>query len=69
MTPDDWATVRSRPDWREADLHDLRLRYAALLLDIVEHRRFTRQIVADDGEIQESAADARLWAVLDKERL
>ena len=62
MTPDDWARVMDRPNWREADLHDLRLRYAALLADIAAHRQaLWSQDIHD--------ADRALWSVLDKERL
>ena len=62
MTPDDWARVMDRPNWREADLHDLRLRYTALLADIAAHRQaLWSQDIHD--------ADRALWSVLDKERL
>jgi len=62
VTPDDWARVMDRPNWREADLHDLRLRYAALLADIAAHRQaLWSQDIHD--------ADRALWSVLDKERL
>ena len=62
MTPDDWARVMDRPNWREADLHDLRLRYAALLADIAAHRQaLWSQDIHD--------ADRALWSVLDRERL
>ena len=60
MTPDDWARVMNRPNWREADLHDLRLRYAALLTDIATHRQgMWAQDIHD--------ADRRLWSALDEE--
>ena len=62
MTPEDWAKVRNRPNWREADLHDLRLRYTALLLDIHQHRQ-----AMWDKDVH--AADRLLWSVLDTERL
>jgi len=62
VTPDDWARVMDRPNWREADLHDLRLRYAALLADIAAHRQaLWSQDIHD--------ADRALWSVLDRERL
>ena len=62
MTGDDWKRVAVRPDWREADLHDLRLRYSALLLDIHQHRQ-----AMWDKDVH--AADRLLWSVLDTERL
>ena len=62
MTPDDWEQVRARRvDWRDADLHDLRIRYAALLLDVTEHRRALNGLDVHD-------ADRRLWSVLDEGR-
>ena len=61
MTPEDWAKVMARPNWREADLHDLRLRYAALLADIAAHR----QAMWDKTT---TPADDRLWAVLEEEK-
>lgn len=62
MTPDDWARVMDRPNWRLADLHDLRLRYAGLLADIAAHRQaLWSQDIHD--------ADRTLWSVLDRERL
>ena len=61
MTPEDWKTVMDRPNWREADEHDLRLRYAALLLDIHQHR----QAMWDKTT---TPADDRLWAVLEREK-
>ena len=51
--------IAKRKDWREADLHDLRIRYSALLLDIAIHRR--------ERYDDKLGADARLWSVLDKE--
>lgn len=62
MTPDDWARVMNRPNWRDADLHDLRLRYAALLADIAAHRQAMWDKDTHD-------ADRVLWSVLDRERL
>lgn len=47
--------------WRDDDLHALQIRYAALLLDIADHRRFH----LDRSTV--SKADERLWAVLDRE--
>jgi hypothetical protein len=60
MRSEDWKTVRRRPDWREADLHDLRLRYAALLLDIQDHR------CALEG-LETTAADRLLWEKAEQE--
>ena len=62
MTGDDWKRVAVRPDWREADLHDLRLRYTALLADIAAHRQAMWDKDTHD-------ADRALWSVLDRERL
>lgn len=57
------AGVRSRRrNWREADLDDLRTRYAALLADIAWHRNLTRR-----GEWSE--ANEMLWETADKEML
>ena len=60
MTPEDWAKVNARPNWRDADLHDLRTRYAALLADIAAHREALYQH-------ETVAADHDLWAVLNDE--
>jgi len=65
MTPEQLESIRdNRPDWREADLQDLRMRYAALLLEIAIHRR-------DRGDewpkYQASPADFRLWDVAKRE--
>lgn len=61
MTPEDWERLRAgRPNWREADLHDLRIRFAALLLDVAEHR------VAAGG-VPRNDADRSLWSALDRE--
>ena len=60
MRTDDWKRVADRPNWREADLHDLRTRYAALLADIAAHREAMWHKTT-------TPADDRLWAVLDKE--
>ena len=49
-----------RPNWRDADLHDLRTRYAALLADIAAHREALYQH-------ETVAADHDLWAVLNDE--
>lgn len=60
MTPDDWRRVDDRRGpWQEATLHDLRIRYAALLLDVTEHRRALNGLDVHD-------ADRRLWSVLDE---
>ena len=48
--------------WREDDLQALQIRFAALLLDIADHRRFH----LDRATV--SRADERLWAVLDREK-
>ena len=62
MRAEDWQVIADRRrNWREADLHDLRLRYAALLLDISTHR----QAMWDVMDITD--ADRRLWSVLDTE--
>ena len=50
-----------RPNWRETDLYELRIRYAALLADIHTHR----QAMWDKDTTE---ADARLWAALERER-
>jgi len=52
-----------RPGWRECDLHELRVKYAALLADISWHRYETKH---RGGGPQ---ADQALWAILDKEGL
>ena len=51
-----------RPNWREADLHDLRLRYAALLADITAHRR----AILNGGNT--CGVDERLWSILTTEK-
>ena len=51
-----------RPNWREADHHDLRLRYAALLADIAAHRR----AILNGGNT--CGVDERLWSILTTER-
>jgi hypothetical protein len=57
------AEVRSRRrNWREAELDDLRTRYACLLADIAWHRTVTRR-----GEGAE--ANQMLWDTADKEML
>ena len=61
MTPDDWKKVMDRKAWQETDLYELRIRYAALLADISDHRR-----AMWDKDTTE--ADARLWAALERER-
>ena len=48
-----------RANWRMAELHDLRTRYAALLLDIANHKSAHR--------FNQSDADRRLWRVLEEE--
>ena len=45
--------------WREDSLHTLQIRYAALLLDIADHRVAMQDKATD--------ADRRLWSVLDRE--
>ena len=68
VTPEDWEHIRAnRPDWRVADVHDLRTRFARVLGEISEHRRHTLEIVADDEEVQVSAADYALWKALERE--
>jgi hypothetical protein len=52
----------SMPNWRDADLHGLRVRYAALLADIAWHRTLTNR-----GEGPE--ANGMLWETMDKEML
>lgn len=65
MRPEDWQVIADRRrNWREADLHDLRLRYAALLLSVSEHRR----AILSDEDYQQTVPDGRLWSVLDEER-
>ena len=49
----------AKETWRTADLDSLRIRYAALLLSVADHRTAMRH--------QGTAADKRLWSVLDKE--
>lgn len=49
---------KSRLDWREASEHDLRLRYAALLSDIAEHKR---RILAGGNT---AGVDSKLWRSL-----
>ena len=61
MTPDDWKRVMDRPNWRETDVYELRIRYAALLADIHAHRQ-----AMWDKDVTD--ADARLWAALERER-
>lgn len=64
MTPEDWQRVRDRRvDWREADLHDLRLRFASVLLRLSQHRK----AIETNDEWQTTGADRDLWAVLDEE--
>ena len=60
----DWLheVKANRPDWREAELHDLRLRYAALLADISAHRRS----ILNGGNT--CGVDERLWSILTTER-
>lgn len=61
MTPDDWERVRAaRVNWRSADLHDLRIRFAAMLLDVTTHRRTL-------GGVPRNDADRVLWSALDRE--
>lgn len=56
----DLKAIKDRQvNWRQADLHDLRTRYAALLLDIANHKAAHRW--------NQSDADRRLWAVLEQE--
>ena len=50
-----WATRT----WREDDLAALQIRYAALLLDIADHRVAMMDKATD--------ADRRLWRVLERE--
>ena len=52
--------MRHRP-WQETDLYELRIRYAALLKDVHDHR----QAMWDKDTTE---ADARLWAALERER-
>lgn len=62
MTPEYLQDIKaSRPDWREADLHDLRIRYAALLLSIALHQRDKTD---EYPKYQASPADFRLWALM-----
>lgn len=62
MTPDELREIKaSRCDWREADLHDLRTRYAALLLSIAIHKRDRTD---EYPKYQASPADFRLWALM-----
>jgi len=49
----------ARRSWREDDLNSLGIRYAELLLRIADHRVAMRH--------QGTAADRRLWDVLDEE--
>lgn len=59
MTPDDWQRVEDAwVNWREADLHNLRLRFAAVLLTIKEHER---KSLASGRDM--SAADIQLWSI------
>lgn len=60
MTPEDWERIGRRPPWQEAPLHDLRTRYAALLLEVAEHRRALTGFDHVD-------ADRQLWSVLWRE--
>lgn len=60
MTPEDWARIGRRPPWQEATLQDLRTRYAALLLEVAEHRA----ALAGCDHVD---ADRMLWSVLDQE--
>lgn len=65
MTPDELEEIRAnRPDWREAELYDLRMRYAALLLEIALHRRDRRD---EWPKYHASPADFRLWDVAKRE--
>lgn len=59
MRTEDWETVRAAyKPWQEADLHDLRMRFAAVLLSIREHERKS----LDSGRDM-SAADIQLWSI------
>ena len=63
MTPEDWQQLRDNyPDWREATIHDLRLRFCATMLAISLHRRKTMEL--NEGF---SAADMELWSILEEE--
>lgn len=60
MTPDDWEQVeRTWKNWREADLHDLRLRFASVMLAIKMHEREVRH----DEDLVVNAADEQLWDI------
>lgn len=54
-------TVMDVKPWQETDLYELRIRYAALLSDIHEHRQ-----AMWDKDTHE--ADRRLWSALERER-
>lgn len=49
-----------RPNWRQADLHDLRIRFTILLAAVETHMKNT-----DDP----SEADRQLWRVLYADRI
>ena len=60
MTPEDWAKVKADyPNWQDATLHDLRLRFVATMLAIRMHERAIRT----DGEVQVCPADEELWDI------
>lgn len=59
MRAEDWEQVeRNWKAWQEADIHDLRMRFAATMVAILQHRR---EIVETYGRF--SPADVQLWSI------